>query len=1001
MGAAELILQILRSNSNHDRLQLLQSSKLAEPLKSHLNNAIYTHSNLKTLLKAAFGEHYTEKRLRTLPNRAKELVRLGEDFDTTLEPNSAAFCYALAISCATTTRQTADFYLALEKLQHWANNHSVDSPALVQIRNEINRTETNSKRAIPTWLPTLHDANALKQRINRGDIMVKCVSQSLTHLDFLLHQLRDPIHNRPRPDHHRNRSKRYFARLNRHETRHVLPRASRGLSNSHYSERQPQRDAYAAVPIKKTAMSLAAPDGIMGLFNRNYTVGFLFDLNRCNTKQERYIFTCNMRTRDCGWLGHSPQSHYRNTTNTATLAELHSKQQQNRRNGSEWSNHTEQLIAPTKQALAAITATFDDSHGRLCAAMVADYVEARLGLRLPMFVMTGYSVIRDYSDAEFREDVDRQPDFALKQACYYFSKKGMNHALRALDRISAATVLDSLAIALNRRNHYAVEKLLAQPRLPCTLNTYINNTHETFLEAIVKYYPQHLKRFLDLGANPNYEGPSTPRNALDAAIKLRRFSVVKILLDHGARPRNQTITKACIDALQSQQILHFKALMPYALKEANSAAQLFTAIGDRSARLDATTCGQLYASFNCLPLQTLQRHPDLAVPTINHLTAHSIRPSAALTYLASRQPEDNLLRRCKSAGCDLTAAAELALQQSDDPALLRLLDSGATPQLNQSYVLFLERNQQLNRITAQLQTPSSACINLFYTAYLRIDPHLFTALYALLDDDHRSWVSKRIVTSVLTGKSDHVKTICINKLISLGCYNGHESTLGWLSELASTKSHQFMFKLLQQPNITAVDRNVVLQAMLADAMFNNKHEVIDDFILQQPHAIDAAQLPIILSKSTLASDVVALQSLFKHSQIDLLSQLHNAVNAHAHHSPTLALYPALMDFAKTHGLAKAFDLARDGSQCLIHMARYLKLHDCAQSTKHQFAQLCQRWINQLPGTALASLTPLINKHSTANVLCKRYGLWRLKTATSLRDVKQTLEQRARSLQVTI
>ncbi len=179
----------------------------------------------------------------------------------------------------------------------------------------------------------------------------------------------------------------------------VVDRTRRfNLKTGHWENvtRKPQRGMTKPTQFtKKLPVSLLPRDGKMELFkpfNSEDNTCILFDLSLCNLKNEKYIFSHDMKTNSKWWLKlrniHEDKHHL---NKSMSLQEL-----RNELDRAPAKEYNELLIGLSKKAVLAVAAMKNTLFDRLNALRIAHVINEKLGVKLPVLVMSRNLGIIEY-----------------------------------------------------------------------------------------------------------------------------------------------------------------------------------------------------------------------------------------------------------------------------------------------------------------------------------------------------------------------------------------------------------------------------------------------------------------------------------------------------------------------------------------------------------------------------------------------------------------------------
>lgn len=226
--------------------------------------------------------------------------------------------------------------------------------------------------------------------IERRTAVVKTVSVSPTSdrcLDYVLDQLGSPSVKRPvKP----------LGQVHRHRVFNPKTREW-----SYRPNEESVRGALKDTPFtKKTSTTLIPADGKMHLFTPKHgdSVGLLFDLEQCHLKDEKYIFAENANTDSKFWLKDKnldEREQAKRIPQAISLKDLQDQLANDRLKGiiPSWN---ELNIGLKKDAMVAVFATSHERHARLKALHAKFQIKQKLGIDLPVLIITPKNGVQSY-----------------------------------------------------------------------------------------------------------------------------------------------------------------------------------------------------------------------------------------------------------------------------------------------------------------------------------------------------------------------------------------------------------------------------------------------------------------------------------------------------------------------------------------------------------------------------------------------------------------------------
>lgn len=244
----------------------------------------------------------------------------------------------------------------------------------------------------------------VKEVFLSGNVLAKTVRTVVDddrNWDYLLKQIADPKNNRPvKPlDKGVERSRRYNYFLKAWESVVLLN----------------ERGSVKETPYtKKMSTTLLPIDGCINLYSHgNYiSIGVLFDLTKCNLKQEKYIFNQRVNTDERPWLRHVTQHENQqiipeNVSLDVLKAALALSREKN-----EIPVMNELLVGLSREAVIGVFVRHDNLLDRLAAYRQRAHIRAVLNKTVPVLLLSSERSYQFISESTIREDIQ----FALKLA---------------------------------------------------------------------------------------------------------------------------------------------------------------------------------------------------------------------------------------------------------------------------------------------------------------------------------------------------------------------------------------------------------------------------------------------------------------------------------------------------------------------------------------------------------------------------------------------------------
>lgn len=261
-----------------------------------------------------------------------------------------------------------DVPLTSQLLEHYMITIFVFDPRPNSLVNP--QDQASSSSSAPTSSNTI-DPNTTLNLIQNESALVKMVRTHLNNWDFWIKQLLDPVNERP-----------------------VHGSGRRGT---------PKQTIYT----KKTATTLLPSNGKMHLAQGNSSVGFLFDITRCNLKKERFIWKQYAGTNGRRYSTRDKNKTTRDKTTRYGDTDLAGLRQFNQSNvdSNRILNHNEILACVTKNALRGIFCHNDNAYDRVNAIIKNFLLKCTLDLDLPVLVITPNNPPRVLSAFQQIEDI--------------------------------------------------------------------------------------------------------------------------------------------------------------------------------------------------------------------------------------------------------------------------------------------------------------------------------------------------------------------------------------------------------------------------------------------------------------------------------------------------------------------------------------------------------------------------------------------------------------------
>lgn len=289
--------------------------------------------------------------------------------------------------------------------------------ALVQSQNAIVKTISAMKtRSEKEAIALIQSQNAVVKTISASPTSNRC-------LDYMIDQLDSPSW--------KHRPVKPLGNVHRHRAFNPKTRQWVYRANEDAVRGAPKLTQFT----KKTSTTLIPDDGKMHLFTPKHgdSVGLLFDVRQCHLKDEKYIFPTNANTDSKFWLKNKNQSEAEQALSipeTMSLRALQKKLAVDRLNDliPTWNELT---IGLSKNGLFAVFATNNQRDDRLKALHVKYYVMEKLGMDLPVLVITPQDGVLVYSVEWQQHDllITKQYDYVRLTATFV---KGLRQQFKAL-----------------------------------------------------------------------------------------------------------------------------------------------------------------------------------------------------------------------------------------------------------------------------------------------------------------------------------------------------------------------------------------------------------------------------------------------------------------------------------------------------------------------------------------------------------------------------------------
>lgn len=238
-------------------------------------------------------------------------------------------------------------------------------------------------------------------------LLAKTVSADPEHVDFVLNQLEDPENFRPlkklayghdRAMYHDPRSDlnqwqmRFFSRPREH---HIIWRGNGKITRFGH----PKDTLYT----KKTSVTLLPPHAKIKFYQPAHknAVGFLLDINACNLKNEKYIFSHMSNTDERWWIYHPQKTHLIQKSISLKTLQIQLIDSASR---DQMLHPNELLVGLSLNALVGIFSPSDTRESRFLSLIIKQKIRKKFNRDLPIFIIN-QNGIRIYSERRQKEDI--------------------------------------------------------------------------------------------------------------------------------------------------------------------------------------------------------------------------------------------------------------------------------------------------------------------------------------------------------------------------------------------------------------------------------------------------------------------------------------------------------------------------------------------------------------------------------------------------------------------
>jgi len=217
------------------------------------------------------------------------------------------------------------------------------------------------------------------------------------HWDFWLNQWIDPWSTRPVPRGNKRAARTWLYDF---KTQQWTQRWQDNPARAGQRGRLKTDELYPFPP--KSPGSLLPSNGRMRLFF-SYQVGLLFPLPWCDQRDERFVFKSNISSNSRPWVWADNQVLRSTIDAFSTIPDIVAQNDTHVAARRAAPSHNELLF---RFPIPYVIFAHEDSHeGRLNALHKATYIETRLGIRLPILIITSDAVPKEYAVAMQIADV--------------------------------------------------------------------------------------------------------------------------------------------------------------------------------------------------------------------------------------------------------------------------------------------------------------------------------------------------------------------------------------------------------------------------------------------------------------------------------------------------------------------------------------------------------------------------------------------------------------------
>lgn len=412
------------------------------------------------------------------------------------------------------TTELIDMPQVIDIIHEWSKHHNrKDILDLIPHTMPPKKHETKIQvRTADEALEIIYSENALVRMIDsnaRNDI----------HWDFNIKQYRDPAHVRPVKN---------FRNMPIDRTKVYDPKNKQWIQRQIHDQRG--HDQEGVEFTKKMSTTLLPADGKMYLYITNkHSVGLIYDLNKCDTLNEKYIFLRNANTNKRWWI----HNNLGNNTliNSVSIKVIRHYNKRNRLKGV-IPKHNELLVLVSLNAIIGIFSPRDHITSRLNALSRKFYVRDNLHIDIPLFIITPDRGTQVYTENQQIDDLV----FALQSddpISRYFSQVSLPYFdIEKIWNTLTSKIRGKIIYYLIYDKQFNLSSKCLLFSADITLDWHDAITKNSALHyAVIAKQEELVKLLCQQGANPNIKN-SKDRSAIDIAIYNKYYTLLQIMIEN-------------------------------------------------------------------------------------------------------------------------------------------------------------------------------------------------------------------------------------------------------------------------------------------------------------------------------------------------------------------------------------------------------------------------------------------------------------------------------------